>query len=61
MTLDAERIDRPVEDPVSNVLKWVLLARRDRHLRASRLGDDRDLSHGAAAAGSLRHGRAERC
>ncbi|HVT25863.1 MAG TPA: cbb3-type cytochrome c oxidase subunit I [Rhizomicrobium sp.] len=25
MTLDAERIDRPVEDPVSNVLKWVLL------------------------------------
>jgi nitric oxide reductase subunit B len=26
MTLDAERIDQPVEDPVSNVLKWVLLA-----------------------------------
>ena len=26
MTLDAERIDRPVEDPVSSVLKWVLLA-----------------------------------
>jgi nitric oxide reductase subunit B len=26
MTLDAERVDRPVEDPVSNVLKWVLLA-----------------------------------
>ena len=25
MTLDAERIDQPVEDPVSNVLKWVLL------------------------------------
>ena len=25
MTLNAERIDRPVEDPVSNVLKWVLL------------------------------------
>jgi nitric oxide reductase subunit B len=25
MTLDAERIDLPVEDPVSNVLKWVLL------------------------------------
>lgn len=25
MTLDAERIDRPVEDAVSNVLKWVLL------------------------------------
>jgi len=25
MTLDAERVDRPVEDPVSNVLKWVLL------------------------------------
>ena len=25
MTLDAERIDRPVEDPVSNALKWVLL------------------------------------
>jgi nitric oxide reductase subunit B len=26
MTLDAERIDRPVEDdPVSSVLKWVLL------------------------------------
>ena len=25
MTLDAARIDRPVEDPVSNVLKWVLL------------------------------------
>ena len=26
MTLDAERIDRLVEDAVSNVLKWVLLA-----------------------------------
>ena len=26
MTLAAERIDPPVEDPVSNVLKWVLLA-----------------------------------
>src|SRR5262249_9026656 len=25
MTLAAERIDRPVEDPVSSVLKWVLL------------------------------------
>ena len=25
MTLDAERIDPPVEDAVSNVLKWVLL------------------------------------
>jgi nitric oxide reductase subunit B len=25
MTLEAERIDRPVEDPVSSVLKWVLL------------------------------------
>ncbi len=25
MSLDAEHIDRPVEDPVSNVLKWVLL------------------------------------
>ena len=25
MTLTAERIDPPVEDPVSNVLKWVLL------------------------------------
>ncbi len=25
MTLDAERIDQPIEDPVSNVLKWVLL------------------------------------
>ena len=25
MTLDAERIDQPVEDPVSNALKWVLL------------------------------------
>ncbi len=26
MTLDAERIDQPVKDPVSEVLKWVLLA-----------------------------------
>ena len=26
MTLDAARVDPPVEDPVSNVLKWVLLA-----------------------------------
>src|ERR1700693_4618343 len=26
MTLDAERIDPPIEDAVSNVLKWVLLA-----------------------------------
>src|SRR5580704_18017620 len=26
MTLDAEGIDQPVEDAVSNVLKWVLLA-----------------------------------
>jgi nitric oxide reductase subunit B len=25
MTLEAGRIDRPKEDPVSNVLKWVLL------------------------------------
>ena len=25
MTLEAERIDQPTEDPVSNVLKWVLL------------------------------------
>ena len=25
MTLTAERIDPPVQDPVSNVLKWVLL------------------------------------
>jgi nitric oxide reductase subunit B len=25
MTLDAERIDPPVEDPVSSVLKWILL------------------------------------
>lgn len=25
ITLDAARIDPPVEDPVSNVLKWVLL------------------------------------
>src|SRR5215469_15237177 len=25
MTLDAERIDQPVEDPVSSVLKWILL------------------------------------
>lgn len=25
MTLAAEQIDPPVEDPVSNVLKWVLL------------------------------------
>lgn len=25
MTLDADKIDRPVEDPVSNVLKWTLL------------------------------------
>ena len=55
MTLDAERIDPPVEDPVSNVLKWVLLAVAIRHLRAARLGDDRDLPHGAAAARPLRH------
>src|SRR6185503_12962437 len=26
MTLDAERVDPPAEDPVSYVLKWVLLA-----------------------------------
>ena len=26
MTLEAERIDQPTEDPVSNVLKWILLA-----------------------------------
>ena len=26
MTLPANRVDRPSEDPVSNVLKWVLLA-----------------------------------
>jgi nitric oxide reductase subunit B len=25
MTLEANRIDRPAEDPVSNILKWVLL------------------------------------
>ena len=26
MTLEADRVDRPTEDPVSNVLKWILLA-----------------------------------
>src|ERR1700730_8746208 len=26
MTLAAEQIDQPIEDPVSNVLKWILLA-----------------------------------
>src|ERR1700675_1234872 len=26
MTLEAERIDQPIEDAVSNVLKWILLA-----------------------------------
>lgn len=26
MTLDANHMGRPVEDPVSNVLKWALLA-----------------------------------
>ncbi|HEX5421605.1 MAG TPA: nitric oxide reductase, partial [Gammaproteobacteria bacterium] len=26
VTLDVERIDRPMGDPVSNVLKWILLA-----------------------------------
>ena len=26
MTLDVERLDQPVEYPVSSVLKWVLLA-----------------------------------
>jgi len=25
MTMEAERVDQPVEDPVSNVLKWILL------------------------------------
>ena len=25
MTMEAERIDQPIKDPVSNVLKWVLL------------------------------------
>src|ERR1700735_957136 len=25
MTLETDRIDRPAEDPVSNVLKWILL------------------------------------
>src|SRR5580698_7140274 len=25
MTLEADRIDRPAKDPVSNVLKWILL------------------------------------
>ena len=25
MTMEAERIDQPAEDPVSNVLKWILL------------------------------------
>ena len=25
MTMQAERIDQPIEDPVSNVLKWILL------------------------------------
>ena len=25
MTMEAERIDQPTKDPVSNVLKWVLL------------------------------------
>ena len=26
MTTQVERVDRPAEDPVSNVLKWILLA-----------------------------------
>src|ERR1700686_1265952 len=25
MTMEAERVDQPIEDPVSNVLKWILL------------------------------------
>ena len=25
MTMEAERIDQPTKDPVSNVLKWILL------------------------------------
>jgi len=25
MTIEAERVDQPAEDPVSNVLKWILL------------------------------------
>ncbi len=41
MTLDAERIDPPVEDRVSNILKWVLLVGRYSHLRIARVGDDR--------------------
>lgn len=28
MTLDAERVDQPGQDAVSNVLKWVLLLAR---------------------------------
>ena len=61
MTLDAERIDPPVEDPVSNVLKWVLLVVAIVTFGAARLGDDGDLPHRAAAAGAVRRGRTERC
>ena len=61
MTLTAERIDPPVEDPVSNVLKWVLLVVAIRHLRAAGLGDDGDLPLGAAAARPLRRAPMARC
>ena len=48
------RID---EDPVSNVLKWILLAGCDREFRPVCLGDGADLRTRRAATGPLRHDR----
>ena len=56
MSISAQAHHSPTEDPVSNVLKWVLLVVAiRRHLRAARLGDGPDLPSAAAAAGPLRH------
>ena len=54
MTLDAERIDPPIEDRRQQRAQMGAARGRDPHLRAARLGDDRDLPHGATAARALR-------
>lgn len=49
MTLDAALIDRPIEDPVSDVLKCSSRCRH-RDFRPARLGDHGDLPDGTPAA-----------
>ena len=60
MTMEAERIDGPTKDPVSNVLKWILLVVAVAQFRAARLDDQADLRSGAPLSRPLRYLRRRR-